>query len=86
LVNKFKRNEKLIKLVNNPQRGFYQKFLFRFIDIRNGGTVHAKSDQILFINNTEHKINKADIDAIRSYFVEPVLWSDREEKIEIFSK
>lgn len=86
IPNGKERNEKLIKLVNNPQRGFYQRFLFRFIDIRNGKTVHAKSDQILFINNAEHKINKSDLAAIESYSVKPVLWSEREEKVEVFTK
>lgn len=76
-------NEKLIKLINNPGKGYYQRLLFLFLDIRNGKTVHSDSDQFLIINDEDKIINEKDLEVIRKYSVEPILWSKRDEKVNL---
>ncbi len=86
LIPSINGNEKLVKIVNNPGRRIFQSFLFLFLDIKSGKTAHADADQILFINNEDSNISEENLEAIRKYFVEPILWTEREEKIEAFTK
>lgn len=79
------KKEKIVKLVNQPSKGFYERFLFVFLDIKNGNTIHSNADQILFINNYDKEITEKDLAPMRKYSVEPVLWSERESKVEVFT-
>lgn len=86
LIPAIKGNEKIVKLVNRPGKEIFQRLLFLFLDIKNGKTSHSTADQILFINNEDKNITEENLEAIRKYSVEPILWTDREEKIENFTK
>jgi hypothetical protein len=77
--------EKIIKLVNRPGREIFQRLLFLFLDIKNGKTIHSNATQILFINNQDKNMTDVNLEAIRKYSVEPVLWTEREEKLTLFN-
>ena len=76
--------EKIVKLINSPSKGFYQRFMFIFLDIKQGTSEHKIAKQIFFINDEKKKVNDLDLQAIKAYSIEPILWSEREDKAKTF--
>src|SRR3989339_305715 len=72
---------KIIELVNNPTKGFYEKFLFTFLDIRESESMNANAEPILMINDLDKNVKESDIEAIKNYNVKPMLWSERETSV-----
>lgn len=79
-----KSPEKLILLINEPEKQQYKKQMFVFYDVRAGKSVHSEAEQIIIINDTERKPDEADLRAIESFKIRPLLWSEREENTELF--
>ena len=75
--------ERLVKLVNNPTRNFYERYLFLFVDIREGSAPHTSAERILLINDTEKRVNSSDIESIKSYEIMSIQWSLKENNIDL---
>ncbi|MBN1275498.1 DUF1828 domain-containing protein [Candidatus Woesearchaeota archaeon] len=82
---KKEENEKIVKVINSPSNTGYRAVLFTLSDIRGGATVHASADQFVIINDQERKVSPDDLKKFETYSVKTLLWSEREESVEIFN-
>ncbi len=69
--------ERLLKSINNPDRAAAQNLAFSWHDIQVTRPRRARAFAIL--NDTEQKLAKGVLDALRNYDIQPVLWTKREE-------
>lgn len=68
--------ERIVQAINRPNRDTAQSFVMSWID-----TKEVRSDgsrAFALLNDSEYSISSAVIDALRSYQVRPVAWSERE--------
>ena len=71
------RPERLLRAINSPSRNEAQAMAFSWLDTRE---VRAEeSSAYAFLNDTARPITGTVVDAMRSYEITPVLWSDREQ-------
>ncbi|MDP2662370.1 MAG: DUF1829 domain-containing protein, partial [Dehalococcoidia bacterium] len=72
-----RRPERIIKAINSPHRETAEAIAFAWIDTREVRPPDARAYALL--NDSESLVSPGVIDALRSYEVTPVLWSQREE-------
>jgi len=69
--------ERLLRAINRPNKDAAQALAFAWIDTRDVRPVESRAYALL--NDTQHEVSEAVVDALRSYEVAPVLWSRRED-------
>lgn len=69
--------ERVIRAINKPNRDNAQTVAFAWTDTKDGRDPEAQAFAIL--NDADHKVSGAVIDALNSYGVKVLLWSQREE-------
>lgn len=72
-----------IKTINNPSRDTAQAFAFAWTDIR---YVRSNASAIALLNDSDKNISPAIINALKSYGIDPILWSQREAREEAFTE
>lgn len=70
------RPERVLRAINRPSRETAQMMTFAWLDTREVRSPEAHAYAIL--NDSDHPISQSVLDAMRSYDVQPILWSDRE--------
>lgn len=76
-----KRNEKLIKAINNPSSDSYVEPLFSWLDIRE---IRSNSDYIILANDTNKPLTESFLSPFNNYSVEVLAWSKRNEWVDKF--
>lgn len=78
VIPKSKRQpERILKTINRPNRDNAQVVAFSWIDTKEVRPQDSTAFAIL--NDSEHSISGAVLDALRNYNVRPVPWSEREQ-------
>ena len=70
------RPERVLRAINRPSRETAQMMTFAWLDTREVRSPEAHAYAIL--NDSDRPISQSVLDAMRSYDVQPILWSDRE--------
>jgi hypothetical protein len=70
------RPERIIRAINRPSRETAEAMAFAWFDTREVRAPESKA--FAFLNDSEHSISSAVMDALRSYEVTPVPWTERE--------
>ena len=68
--------ERILRSINRPSRDQAQATAFSWIDIKETRPAEARAYAIL--NDSETRIQASVLDAMRSYDVQPILWSGRD--------
>lgn len=68
--------ERIVRTINRANRDAAQALAFSWIDTRE--VRPAESRAYAFLNDSEHAATATVVDALRSYDVHPVIWSERE--------
>jgi hypothetical protein len=71
-----KQPERIIQTINRPGRDTAEAVAFRWIDTRDVRSPDSKA--FAFLNDQEQKVPQGVVDALGSYEVRPVPWSERE--------
>jgi len=69
--------ERIIKTINRPNRDTAQAVVLSWIDTKEVRSPDSRAYALL--NDTEQAVSPAVLDALRSYEVRPVPWSERED-------
>lgn len=72
--------ERILQTINRPKRETAQSVAFSWIDTREVRSPESKA--IALLNDSEITVQTAVMDALKSYAVEPVLWSHRDQVLE----
>lgn len=75
--------ERILQTINHPNRDNAQKVAFAWIDTKEVRPADSRAYAVL--NDSEQSISSAVLDALRSYNVQPVPWSQREDVREEFA-
>ena len=68
--------ERILQAINRPNRETAQALAFSWIDTREVRPPHSRA--YAFLNDSEQSPSASVLDALRSYEVRPVLWSNRD--------
>lgn len=68
--------ERVIQTINRPDRGAAERVVLAWIDTKEARTHESRAYALL--NDSEHGISSEVVDALRTYEVDPVPWSERE--------
>ena len=68
--------ERLLRTINRPNADSAKAFVFSWLDTRDARPEDAQA--IALLNDTEQSPAVGAVEALRSYAIEPVLWSERE--------
>jgi len=68
--------ERILRAINRPSRETAEALAFAWVDTKDVRPVDSQTYAIL--NDSENPISESVLDAMRSYDVQPVLWSKRE--------
>jgi hypothetical protein len=71
-----RKPERIMRAINRPGRDTAETMAFGWLDTKEVRPSESKAYAIL--NDTEQRVSPAVLDALRSYDVRPVLWSERE--------
>ena len=74
------RPERVLRAINRPSRETAQMMTFAWLDTREVRSPEAHAYAIL--NDSDRPISQSILDAMRSYDVQPIPWSDRERSRE----
>ena len=69
--------ERLLRVVNRPERSIAQAIVFSCIDTRDIRAPDARA--YAFLNNADQNVSASVQEALRNYDVHPVLWTEREK-------
>jgi hypothetical protein len=72
-----KQPERIVQAINRPSRESAQALAFSWVDTKEVRSSDSRAYAIL--NDSEHPVSSSVTDAMKSYDVQPVLWSHREE-------
>jgi hypothetical protein len=72
--------ERIVRAINHPDRDTTESFAFAWSDTREVRSPDSEAFAIL--NDTERTPSAAVIEAFHSYFIYPILWSERTEAVE----
>lgn len=76
-----RRPERVLKAINRPNKETAEAMVFAWIDTRE---VRPESSvAIALLNDTDHPVATGVVEALRSYDVTPVMWSEREAASEL---
>lgn len=68
--------ERIIQTISRPNRNTAQSVVHSWVDTKEVRSPDSRA--YAFLNDVEHVVSSAVIDALRSYEVRPVAWSERE--------
>ena len=68
--------ERVLHTINHPDRRASQTVVMSWVDTR--GVRSADSRAFALLNDSDHPVSPDVLEALRSYHVEPVAWSERE--------
>ncbi len=68
--------ERIVEAINHPTRQSAELFAFRWYDTRETRPTEAMAYALL--NNSERPVPSAVLEALRTYEIKPVLWTERE--------
>lgn len=71
---------RLLKTLNNPNKDSAESMMFAWVDSREQREDHTKLYAVL--NNSQREVTVAVLEALRSYEIEPLLWSAREQFVQ----
>ncbi len=77
-----KRPERIIKAVNTPRKDIISSLLFSFEDTK---FVRPDSEGIVLLNDTSAKVSDDITQALKEYNLKGILWSKREESIDLLA-
>ena len=69
--------ERIVEAINRPGRDTAQAVAFSWLDTKDVRSRESKAYALL--NDSEQPVSASVVDALRSYDVQPVLWSEREQ-------
>jgi hypothetical protein len=69
--------ERLLKTMNNPKRDLAELIAFSWVDTKE--VRQPDSSLYVFLNDEEKSPAESAVDALRSYDIRPVVWSERDE-------
>lgn len=72
--------ERILKTINNPKRDSAQTAIIAWIDTKEVRPVEARAYAVL--NDAEHAVPGAVLEALTSYEIKPLLWSERGTYVE----
>jgi len=78
-----KQPERILKVINHPDRNAAQVMAFSWIDIKEVRSPDACAYAIL--NDSEKTVSYNVVDAIRNYEVHPIQWSNRGELVNVLA-
>jgi len=70
-----RKPERILKAINRPSKDTAQALAFAWIDTREVRPASAAAYAVL--NDADHSVSPSVVDALRSYGVSPILWSER---------
>ena len=71
--------ERIIRSINRANRDNTQAMVFAWLDTKQVRTAESKG--IAILNDTEKPISKSELDAIRNYGIDAIMWSERDEAL-----
>jgi len=74
--------ERIVQAINRPRKEDAQRLVFSWIDTKEVRPVDSTAYAVL--NDSDHVVQPAVIDALKSYDLHPILWSRRQEAIQEF--
>ncbi len=69
--------ERIVQTINRPNRDTAQAVVLSWIDTKEVRSPESRAYALL--NDSEHDVSQAVVDALRSYDVRPIAWSQREQ-------
>lgn len=75
--------ERFVQAVNIPDRGATQKLFGTWVDVQEA--VGGDAMGVAILNDSEHKISASVPDALKSYGIKPILWSARDQALEMLA-
>jgi hypothetical protein len=72
-----RKPERILQTINRPSRETAQVVAFSWIDTKE--VRPADSRAFAFLNDSEQPVSTGVLDALRSYDVQPVLWTKRDD-------
>ena len=75
--------ERILQAINRPNKQTAEAVMFSWIDTKEVRSPDSRAYALL--NDSEHTVSSAVADALRSYDVHPVAWSQREEVRELLA-
>ena len=69
--------ERIIRAINRANRDNTQSMTFAWMDTKHVRTAESKA--IAILNDTEKPISKSELDAMRNYGIDAIIWSERDE-------
>lgn len=78
-----KAPERIVKAINNPDKGAAQNLAFAWMDIKDIRANDARMYAVL--NDTIKQIPSGVLDALRSYDVIPISWGERQENVDVLA-
>jgi len=79
-----RRPERFIQVINSPRKNTIGTYLFALVD-----TLEARaegSQAYAFINDRDRQVGGDVIEALRSYDVGPILWSQRQQFVQVLAE
>lgn len=78
--------ERVIHTMNNPSKGTLSNIIFSWSDTREARNKQSyKSDLYVFMNDQEKEIDTNIINAFKNEDIKPILWSERQEIVDVLS-
>ena len=71
--------ERIIRAINRANRDNTQSMTFAWMDTKQVRTAESKA--IAILNDTEKPISKSELDAMRNYGIDAIMWSERDEAL-----
>lgn len=68
--------ERIVQTINRPCRDTAESVILKWIDTKDVRSSDSRA--YAFLNDQEHKVSQAVVDALCNYDVTPVLWAERE--------
>ena len=72
--------ERILQAISNPKKDTAEALVFKWLDTREART--ADSKLYAFLNDSNVKVSQSVVDALKSYDLQPILWSEREKSRE----
>lgn len=72
-----KAPERIIKTINNPVRNSADSIIVDWVDTKEVRPENSKA--YAFVNDNERKVSSNVLDALNSYQIKPILWSERNQ-------
>lgn len=75
--------ERFLQAINTPSRDNILSYIFAWTDTKDARDPQAQA--LAFLNDENKSVPQDSIDALKAYNIRPLLWSKREESIEVLA-